>query len=126
MTNVDIAKALFAAFASGDTNAARALCSTALTAKQNGGAAMGLETVLGFASAVKNAAPDFRYEEAVRSATETGFVEEHRVRGTFTNGGEIDLTVCIVGEVEDGKITVLREYFDPAGAAAIAAALGAG
>lgn len=126
MTNVDIATALFTAFASGDADAARSLCALNLTASQNGGPQMDLETVLHFAIAVKTAAPDFRYEEAICSDTGTGFVEEHRVRGTFTNGGEIDLTVCIVAEVEDGKITVLREYFDPAGAAAIAAVLGAG
>jgi limonene-1,2-epoxide hydrolase len=96
-----------------------------MKANQNAGPALDLDTVLHFAVAVQNAAPDFRYEEVIRSATDTGFVEEHRVRGTFNDGSEIDLTVCIVGEVEDGKITLLREYFDPAGAAALAAALGA-
>ncbi|WP_209349319.1 nuclear transport factor 2 family protein [Pontixanthobacter sp. CEM42] len=123
MTGAELAKALFEAFATGDADTARALCSPDLKAIQNDGPKMDLDTVLYFAVAVKNAAPDFRYEEAVRSTTDTGFVEEHRVRGTFTKGGEIDLTVCIVGEVEGGKITVLREYFDPAGAAALAAAL---
>lgn len=123
MNNADIAEALFAAFAAGDADAAKALCSPDLKASQNGGPLMDLDTVLHFAVAVKAAAPDFRYEEAVRSATDSGFVEEHRVRGTFTNGGEIDLVVCIVATIEDGKITVLREYFDPAGAAALGAAL---
>ena len=123
MTGTELAEALFAAFASGDADAARAICSPSLKASQNAGPQMDVDTVLHFAVAVKNAAPDFRYEEIVRSATDTGFVEEHRVRGTFTKGGEIDMTVCIVGEVEGGKITALREYFDPAGAAALAAAL---
>lgn len=123
MTNSEIAEALFAAFAAGDADAAQALCSPDMKASQNAGPQMALETVLTFAVAVKNAGPDFRYEDPVRAATETGFVEEHRVRGSFTNGGEIDMTVCIVGDVEDGKITALREYFDPAGAAAMAKAL---
>lgn len=123
MSNADIAEALFAAFAAGDADAAKALCSPDLKASQNGGPLMDLATVLHFAIAVKTAAPDFRYEEAIRSVTDSGFVEEHRVRGTFTKGGKIDLTVCIVGQIEAGIITELREYFDPAGAAAIAAAL---
>ena len=124
MSNSEIAEALFAAFEAGDTGAAEALCSPTLQASQNGGPAMDLDTVIGFAVGVKNAAPDFRYEEAIRSDTETGFVEEHRVRATFGQGAELDLTVCIVGEIEDGKITVLREYFDPSGAPALAEALG--
>jgi ketosteroid isomerase-like protein len=126
MTNVELAKSLFAAFAAGDADAAREICSPDLKGSQNGGPQMDLETILHFAVAVKHAAPDFRYEEAVRSATETGFVEEHRVRGTFKDGSTIDLMVCIVAEVKEGKIAVLREYFDRAGAAAIAKALGAG
>lgn len=126
MTHTDIAKKLFEAFASGDAAAARELCSPDLKASQNGGPAMDLETVLGFAMAVKKAAPDFRYEDAIRSATATGFVEEHRVRATFKSGDQIDLIVCIVAEIENGKITVLREYFDAASAAPLAAALAAG
>ena len=126
MTNAELAKSLFEAFATGDSEAARAICSPTLKASQNAGPQMDLETVLGFAKAVKTAVPDFRYEEAIRSATDKGFVEEHRVRGTLNNGDQIDLTVCIVAEVEASMITVLREYFDPVGAAPIAVALRGG
>ena len=123
MNNADIAKALFGAFAAGDAAAARQLCAADMTGSQNGGPQMDLETILHFALAVKKAAPDFRYEDAVRSATATGFVEEHRVRATFGGGAQLDLMVCVVADIDDGKITALREYFDTAAAAALGAAL---
>ncbi|TRD11579.1 nuclear transport factor 2 family protein [Erythrobacter insulae] len=124
MSNTGLARQLFTAFAAGDADAARAVCSPDMTGSQNGGPAMGLETILHFAVAVKNAAPDFRYEDIVCSATETGFVEEHRVRATFGDGSELDLLVCIVADVQHGKISALREYFDTAAAAALGKALG--
>ena len=66
---------------------------------------------------------DFHYENAVRSATESGFVEEHQVCGTLPDGGELNLAVCVVAQLRDGKISVLREYFDSRAAAKLLAAL---
>lgn len=124
MTNAELASALFGAFAAGDADAARKVCSPDMTGSQNGGPAMGLDAILHFAVAVKNAAPDFRYEKTVCSATSTGFVEEHRVRATFGELGALDLPVCIVADVEEGKIKALREYFDASRATVLAKALG--
>ncbi len=87
---------------------------------------MDRDRLLKFTGMVNAVVPDFRYEEAVRSGTETGFVEEHRVRGTLPDGSQLDLMACVVGEVSDGKITVLREYVDTAAAGGLMKALSAG
>ncbi len=123
MTGPDLAKQLFHAFENNDLERARECCAENFRGSQNGGPEMDRDRLLQFTGVVNAVVPDFRYEEAIRSATETGFVEEHRVRGTLPDGGQIDLMVCVVGEVSDGKITVLREYVDTAAAAGLMKAL---
>ena len=123
MDHVAVARALFAAFAAGDGGTIRSLCSADFRARQNNGQSMDLDSVLKFASAVLRVVADFRYEDPVRSSTASGFVEEHRVRGTLPDGSALDLAVCVVADVRDGKVTDLREYFDGVAAAGLVSAL---
>lgn len=123
MGNEEIAKALFEAFAAKDDQDVRNLCAPDLRARQNNGTAMDLGTLLGFNRAVHGVIRDFRYEDAVRSATVAGFVEEHVLRGTLPDGTTINLALCVVADIHDGEITELREYFDSASAAGLIAAL---
>jgi ketosteroid isomerase-like protein len=119
----DIARAFFVATAAGDKAAIRSLCSANLSATQNGGPTMDVEALARFAAAVKRVVPDFRYENAVRADTATGFVEEHDVCGTLPDGTGMRLAVCVVAAVSQGKITSLREYLDSAAAAGLIKAL---
>ena len=123
MDNTQVAISLFDAFTKGDADAVRKLCAQDLRASQNGGATMNLETLLGFTSAVLKVVKGFRYEDAVRSATASGFVEEHAVRGTLPDGTRFDLAVCVVAVVTGGKITDIREYFDSKAAEGLVKAL---
>lgn len=123
MDNTDICKALFEAFATGDEDRVRSLCAPGMQAWQNNNPPMDLDTLLGFSNAVLEVVKDFRYEEARRSETATGFVEEHRVRGTLPDHSKLDLAVCVVADVRDGKIYSLREYLDTAAAAGLIGAL---
>ena len=125
MENTDLAKALFEAFTRGDADSVRSLCSADFQACQNDGASMSLEPLLEFAVAVYDVVSDFRYEDAVRSATASGFVEEHNVKGTLPNGSVLHLAVCVVADVHDNKVTNIREYFDTTAAAGLASALSA-
>lgn len=125
MTHSQIAKALFQAFEDGDDDAVRALCAADFKGVQNGGAVVGLPTLLAFSAAVRTVVTDFRYENARCAATASGFVEEHDVCGKLPDGATLRLYVCVVGEINDGKITHLREYFDSASAAGLAKYLGA-
>ena len=123
MENVEIAEALFDALARKDDQVVRSLCSPALRMRQNMGRPMDLESLLGFNHAVGRVVKDFRYCEAVRSATATGFVEEHIVRGILPDGSAFELGACVVAIVEGGKVTEVREYFDSAAAAGLVTAL---
>ena len=124
MSATELAAKLFGAFESGDMEAARACCAEDFRGNQNGGPWADRETLLKFSGAVKKAVPDFRYEEITCSATETGFVEEHAVRGTLPDGSKLDLMLCVVAEVADGKISELREYLDSRAGAGLFKALG--
>ena len=121
--NTELAEALFGAFAEGDADTVRSLCTSDLQARQNDGPSMGLEPLLEFALAVTRVVKDFRYEDAVRSATGSGFVEEHNVCGVLPDGSDLNLTVCVVADVRDDKISNIREYFDSAAAAGLVSAL---
>lgn len=59
----------------------------------------------------------------MRSATATGFVDEHSVRGILPDGSQLDVAVCVVADVRDGKVTGIREYLDTGAAAGLIAAL---
>ncbi|MCZ8320905.1 MAG: nuclear transport factor 2 family protein [Novosphingobium sp.] len=123
MENVQLAEALFDALARGDDQAVRSLCSPALRVHQNMGQPMSIDSLLAFNQAVGRVLKDLRYCEAIRSATATGFVEEHRLKGTLPDGSALNLAVCVVAIVENGKVTEVREYFDSAPAAGLVAAL---
>ncbi|MEO8538601.1 MAG: nuclear transport factor 2 family protein [bacterium] len=121
--HTEIAERFFTASAAGDPSAMTALCDPAVQVRQNSGATMGVTALTGLARAVKRAAPDFRYENALRSDTGTGFVEEHDVCGTLADGSTFRMAVCVVATVADGKITSMHEYLDTAEAAPLMAAM---
>lgn len=122
MDAVSTCAALFTAFADSDEPAIRALCAEDAVAIQNG-APMKLNSLIRFTLKVNKVIKDFHYEDPIRSATATGFVEEHMVCGTLPDGKPLKIPACVVGEIQDGKITVLREYLDSAAAMGLIAAL---
>jgi ketosteroid isomerase-like protein len=124
MDKLALCESLFEAFARGDQVRIRQLCHPDIRVQQNNNPPVDLDTILGFSRAVNAVVSGFRYEEAKRSETTTGFVEEHYVRGTLPDGSALDLAVCVVADVEDGRIVDLREYLDMSAAAGLLAALG--
>lgn len=62
---------------------------------------------------------DFRYEDRRCEATESGFVEQHVVRGIAPSGAAFSIPACIICTVVDGRISRLEEYFDSAAASAL-------
>jgi ketosteroid isomerase-like protein len=121
--NTELCKALFEAFETGDEERVRALCTADLQSRQNNNPAMDLDTLLGFSRAVLRVVKDFRYENAKRSSTATGFVEEHSVRGILPDGSKLDVAVCVVADVSNGKVCHLREYLDMSAASRLIEAL---
>lgn len=123
MQNTELCEALFEAFANSDDERVRALCTPDMQARQNNNPPMDLETLLEFSQSVHRVVDDFRYEDARRSETATGFVEEHNVRGVLPDGSSLDLAVCVVADVRNGKICDLREYLDISAASGLIDAL---
>lgn len=123
MDNAAIARALFDALAQGDDDGVQALCAPEFQLRQNGGHPISLAGLLRFNRQVQRVVTGFRYEQVVCAATATGFVEEHAVRGTLPCGQALALAACIVGDVHDGKVTMVREYVDTAAAASMLALL---
>jgi ketosteroid isomerase-like protein len=121
--NTELCKALFDAFENGDEERVRALCTIDIQARQNNNPPMDLDTLLDFSRAVLRVVKDFRYEDAKRSSTATGFVEEHYVRGILPDGSKLDVAVCVVADVNNGKVCHLREYLDLSAAAGLIEAL---
>jgi len=61
-----------------------------------------------------------RYDILDRQVFDGGFVQQHILSATGTDGVMIELRVCIVVKVDaDGMITRIDEYFDPKDMAAL-------
>ena len=123
MDNTELCKTLFDAFAEGDQERVRTICTPDMQARQNNSPPMDLDTLLDFSRAVLRVVKDFRYEDAKRSSTATGFVEEHNVRGVLPDGSNLDVAVCVVADVRDSKVCHLREYLDLSAASGLIEAL---
>lgn len=123
MNNTQVCEALFDAFSEGDEKRIRALCAPDMQARQNNNPPMDLESLIEFSRSVLRVVDNFRYEDVRRSETATGFVEEHSIRGSLPDSSELDLAVCVVADVRDGKVRDLREYLDVSVAAGLVAAL---
>ena len=123
MTHLELAEALFDAFANGDADTVRSLCAPDVTARQNKSEPMGLDELIGFSMAVHGVVRDFRYADAICTPTASGFVEEHRVRGTLPDGSDLDLAACVVADVRNGRVIDLREYVDGVAAGGLIEAL---
>lgn len=123
MDSTEICEALFDAFEKGDEDRVRALCTSDMEVRQNNNPPMDLDSLLEFSKAVLRVVKDFRYENAKRSRTATGFVEEHSIRGVLPDGSDLDLAVCVVADVRNGKVCYLREYLDVSAASGLIEAL---
>jgi len=55
---------------------------------------------------------NMRYTDVRRTATDSGFAQQHVLRATNTNGVEIEVPAALFVSVRDGKITRLDEYID--------------
>ncbi len=62
---------------------------------------------------VKNVA-GLRYEQVRREPTESGFVQQHVLRGSSPSGEALEIAACVVCRVEGGRITRIDEYLDSA------------
>jgi ketosteroid isomerase-like protein len=55
---------------------------------------------------------DLRYEDVRIQPTAVGFVQQHVMRCVAPSGEPVEVHVCLVAEVRDGRIARIDEYMD--------------
>jgi ketosteroid isomerase-like protein len=111
-----VADALFPAIERSDTAAIEALFDTDIAVwhagdRRDNDRSRALRVITWFI----DISTERRYEILDRQFFGTGFVQQHILHATGTNGAVMSLRVCIVIKVgENGLISRIDEYFDPA------------
>ncbi|MFK7830045.1 MAG: nuclear transport factor 2 family protein [Congregibacter sp.] len=62
---------------------------------------------------------NLHYDLVRLEALPNGYLQQHILRGETASGEAIALYACAICTVEDGRITALEEYLDPAQVAAL-------
>jgi len=62
---------------------------------------------------------DKSYDDIRRQPTPTGYVQQHVLRGTASDGTKVEMPACLIVTIEGERITRVDEYLDPAAAAAL-------
>jgi ketosteroid isomerase-like protein len=115
-TLTDVADRLFDAIVRSDAAAVAALWDDDVLVRHSGDArdndrARALRVISWFIGHTT----ERRYEVIDRRLFDGGFVQQHVLHAAGTGGGTIAMRVCIVIAVnDDGLITRIDEYFDPA------------
>ena len=117
-----VADRLFAGIEAGDTAAVRALyADDAVIWHNTDGVEQAPDDNLRTLGWLVKHCSDIRYTEVRRSATDTGFVQQHVLRLTSPAGEALALPACLVVAVDgDGRITRIDEYLDSAQVARLA------
>ena len=63
--------------------------------------------------------PTLHYDVVRLEALPDGYLQQHVLRGEMADGTRVALHACAICMVEDGRITALEEYLDPAQVAAL-------
>ena len=113
--SLDVAERLFDAIAGGDVEAVRQIYGSDAVIWHNiDQATQSVEQNLAVLSWVVTHISNLRYEGIRRQRTDTGFVQQHTLRGTAPNGDELAIPACLVCTVEGRRITRLDEYLNSA------------
>ncbi len=115
MNHLAIAEALAEAILAGDATSLERLISPEATAWQNttGVEQQRDEFLPGFA-AFASLVRDLRFENVRRTATPTGFVEQHTTCFIAPWNDPVANHMCFIATVADGVVTRIEEYFDSA------------
>lgn len=108
-----IAERLFAAISAGRVDAVRDIYApNAVIWHNTDGIEQSVDDNLRILHWVVRHITNLRYEDVRRHVTETGFVQQHILRGTAPNGALLAIPACLVCTVHEGRITRLDEYLD--------------
>ena len=113
---IEIADAMFAAIEACDIDALRddIYAPDVVVWHNNDGIEQGRDDNLKVLKWMGRNISELRYEQIRRSATATGFVQQHVLRGTAPNGNELDVPACLVVTIDNDRVTRIDEYLDSA------------
>ena len=112
---LQLAERLFAAITAGDVEAVRDIyAADAVIWHNNDGLEQSADDNLRVLRWVTANIRHLRYENVRRQRTDTGFAQQHELRGRAPNGRELNIPACIICTVRNGRITRLDEYLDSA------------
>jgi ketosteroid isomerase-like protein len=112
---VALAKRLFAAIEAGDLDGVRDCYTPDVVIWHNTDEVeQPLELNLRVLRWMVRTLPERRYDEQRLSATDTGFVSQHVLRGTTVDGRTVAIPACIVATCTDGRVSRIEEYIDSA------------
>jgi ketosteroid isomerase-like protein len=118
---LEVADRMFRAIEDGDLAALRACYAPGVQVWTNfDDATIGVDDALRVVGWLTERLAERRYDVRRREVIDGGFLQEHVLRGSAPDGTEIAMPACIVARVERGAITVIHEYLDPSGVAALA------
>jgi len=117
---IGLAVTLFDAVVTADADTLREVYSEIAVLKSYAaGAELGVDEVVALVQQLIDQIPDYAYVDVRCSATETGFVRQHAIKGTSPSGEPFEIPVCCVGTIEAGRITLIEEYGDSASMTAL-------
>lgn len=112
---LELGDRLFEAIGSGDLGAVRQIYAPTIRVWHNfDRVEQSLEENLRVLDWVVKNVSGLRYEQVRRQPTESGFVQQHVLRGTAPGGESLEVAACLVCRVEGGRITRIDEYLDSA------------
>jgi uncharacterized protein len=116
---LSVAERLFAAIERGDIDAVAALYAPDVKVWHNiwhgrNGAVQSREENLTVLRWVVRNLRGLRYDEIRRSATATGFVQQHVLRAVTADGRPVEVPACLICTCTNGTITRIDEYVDSA------------
>jgi len=112
---LELAAQLMSAITAGDIAAVRRIYAPdAVIWHNNDGLTQTVDENLRVLQWVVRHVGDLRYEDIRRQRTETGYVQQHVLRGRAPNGQPLEIRACLICTVRDGRITRLEEYLDTA------------
>jgi ketosteroid isomerase-like protein len=71
-----------------------------------------LDTVFKILGALADNLKDVRFENQRRQALPDGFLQQHVITGTLSNGDALRMPSCMIIRVSDGQVTRVEEYID--------------
>ncbi len=121
-----VAQRYAAAMAAGADDGMRAICDPAARIWHNtDDVVQTLDENLRLGGWLRKKVPDLEFADVRHVATSDGFVQRHRMRGTFPDGNAFDVPSCLVVTLSGtGLIAAVEEYIDSAGMAGLRAATG--